>query len=132
MAILLLMERRKGSSSAVWGYIQQLPDSIDAPVRWSDAELAQLQYQPVIQEVRCSTILRYHLGTISCTLDCRSTPAWLLDFPIKAVSASGAAVARVQQMGVFLLIMQQSGKGCGWAQTLPSSYKLVSRCRKQS
>ncbi|GAB4823521.1 hypothetical protein N2152v2_010567 [Parachlorella kessleri] len=52
MSILLLMERRKGSTSAVWGYIQQLPDSIDSPVRWSDEEVQQLQYRPVIAQLQ--------------------------------------------------------------------------------
>lgn len=51
MALLLLLERRQGSSSRVWGYIQQLPASIDTPVRWSEDDLTQLQYQPAIQEV---------------------------------------------------------------------------------
>ena len=43
MAVLLLSERQKGSSSRVSGYIKQLPDSIDTPVRWEDKELEQLQ-----------------------------------------------------------------------------------------
>lgn len=43
MAILLLFERNKGPSSRVFGYIKQLPDSIDTPVRWSEQELDELQ-----------------------------------------------------------------------------------------
>ena len=51
MAVLLLWERQKGRSSAVWGYIEQLPTSIDTPVRWGEAELAELHYQPAVDEV---------------------------------------------------------------------------------
>ena len=51
MAVLLLWERRKGRGSSVWGYIEQLPSSIDTPVRWEEADLAELQYQPAIKEV---------------------------------------------------------------------------------
>lgn len=43
MAILLLSEKDKGSSSRIYGYIKQLPDSIDTPVRWSEKELDELQ-----------------------------------------------------------------------------------------
>ena len=54
MAVLLLWERRKGRAggSAVWGYVEQLPPSIDTPVRWGEGELAELQYQKAIDEVR--------------------------------------------------------------------------------
>lgn len=51
MAVLLLVERQRGQASPVWGYIQQLPESIDTPVRWADADLAQLQYPPLIEDV---------------------------------------------------------------------------------
>ncbi|KAL4457348.1 hypothetical protein ABPG75_012213 [Micractinium tetrahymenae] len=52
MAVLLLWERQKGRASPVWGYIEQLPASIDTPVRWSEGELAELQYAHAIGEVR--------------------------------------------------------------------------------
>lgn len=52
MAVLLLWERQKGRASPVWGYCEQLPASIDTPVRWSEAELAELQYAHAIGEVR--------------------------------------------------------------------------------
>ncbi|PSC74531.1 SET domain-containing 4 [Micractinium conductrix] len=52
MGVLLLRERSKARGSPVWGYIEQLPDSIDTPVRWEAAELEQLQYQPAIDEIR--------------------------------------------------------------------------------
>lgn len=53
MAVLLLWERSRGRASPVWGYIEQLPSSIDTPVRWSEAELAELQYAPAVNEVGC-------------------------------------------------------------------------------
>ena len=43
MAILLLSERAKGRESRVYGYIEQLPLSIDTPVRWNEEELRELQ-----------------------------------------------------------------------------------------
>ncbi|KAI8104918.1 hypothetical protein M9435_000092 [Picochlorum sp. BPE23] len=43
MSILLLWERQKGASSRIYGYISQLPSSIDTPVRWSEEEVDQLQ-----------------------------------------------------------------------------------------
>ncbi|PRW57714.1 SET domain-containing [Chlorella sorokiniana] len=52
MAVLLLWERSRGRASPVWGYIEQLPSSIDTPVRWSEAELVELQYAPAINEIR--------------------------------------------------------------------------------
>lgn len=51
MAVLLLWERSKGRKSSVWGYIEQLPLSIDTAVRWEQPEIAELQYQPAIKEV---------------------------------------------------------------------------------
>lgn len=57
MAVLLLWERSRGRASPVWGYIEQLPSSIDTPVRWSEAELAELQYAPAINEVGCWHVL---------------------------------------------------------------------------
>lgn len=52
MVLLLLVERRKGRASALWGYIDQLPRGLDTPVRWGEEELQQLQYAPVIEEVK--------------------------------------------------------------------------------
>ena len=43
MGLLMLAERRRGKSSRVSGYIDQLPESIDTPVRWSTGELEELQ-----------------------------------------------------------------------------------------
>lgn len=43
MGLLMLAERRRGKSSRVSGYIEQLPESIDTPVRWSTGELEELQ-----------------------------------------------------------------------------------------
>lgn len=40
-----------GRASPVWGYVEQLPTSIDTPVRWSEAELAELQYPAAVEEV---------------------------------------------------------------------------------
>ncbi len=56
MAVLLLWEQKE-RASPVWGYIEQLPASIDTPVRWSEAELAELQYAHAIGEVRLPGIL---------------------------------------------------------------------------
>lgn len=52
MAVQLLREKSLGRNSRVWGFIAQLPDTIDAPVRWSPLELAELQYQPLIDSVK--------------------------------------------------------------------------------
>lgn len=52
MATLLLKESARGKASPVWGYIIQLPESIDTPVRWTDKEIEQLQYAPLIAEIR--------------------------------------------------------------------------------
>ena len=43
MGLLMLAERRRGKSSRVSGYIDQLPESMDTPVRWSTGELEELQ-----------------------------------------------------------------------------------------
>ena len=45
-----------GTASAVSGYIEYLPQPgcasfYDAPLHWEDAELAQLQYPPLVQAV---------------------------------------------------------------------------------
>lgn len=51
MTVLLLHETSKGRQSSVWGYIAQLPKSIDTPVRWSDAELDELQYKRIKDKI---------------------------------------------------------------------------------
>ncbi len=51
MALLVLVQQRKGSTSPVTGYIQHLPASLDLPMSWSDADLAQLQYPPLVDLV---------------------------------------------------------------------------------
>ena len=51
MGVLLLHERRKGAASKVSGYISQLPDSIDTPMRWTAAEVERLVYPPTIKAV---------------------------------------------------------------------------------
>ena len=43
MGLLLLAARREQGESRVSGYIEQLPESIDTPVRWNDSELSELQ-----------------------------------------------------------------------------------------
>ena len=43
MGLLMLAERQRGAESRVRGYIDQLPESIDTPVRWSASELDELQ-----------------------------------------------------------------------------------------
>jgi hypothetical protein len=43
MGLLLLAARREEGKSRVSGYIEQLPESIDTPVRWEDGEIAELQ-----------------------------------------------------------------------------------------
>lgn len=46
MALLLLDERNKGETSRLSGYVEQLPKTLDTPLHWSDAELADLQVSP--------------------------------------------------------------------------------------
>ena len=43
MGLLLLAARQEEGGSRVSGYIEQLPESIDTPVRWGDVDLAELQ-----------------------------------------------------------------------------------------
>lgn len=52
MGVLVLLEYSLGSKSRVSGYIQQLPESIDTPVRWTDDELTELQYQPLEDAIK--------------------------------------------------------------------------------
>ncbi len=66
MAVLLLWERSRGRSSPVWGYIEQLPSSIDTPVRWSEQELEQLQYAPAIKEVGSFVVCCWAAAAASC------------------------------------------------------------------
>ena len=51
MAALLLKEASLGKSSPVWGYIVQLPETIDTPVRWTDEEISELQYKPLEEDI---------------------------------------------------------------------------------
>lgn len=53
MSILLLKEKKRKNprDSPVWGYILQLPSSIDTPLRWTDQELQELQYEPLLNAV---------------------------------------------------------------------------------
>lgn len=51
MAAQLLYNRSLGSQSPVWGFIEQLPTSIDAPVRWTLEDLNQLQYPELATRV---------------------------------------------------------------------------------
>lgn len=52
MAALLLKEASMGKNSPVWGYIVQLPESIDTPVRWTDTEILELQYSPLETDIQ--------------------------------------------------------------------------------
>jgi len=51
MAVQLLYNRSLGRQSPVWGFIEQLPTSIDAPVRWTLEDLDQLQYPELATRV---------------------------------------------------------------------------------
>lgn len=51
MTMLILYEKSRGKSSPVWGYIEQLPTTIDTPVRWTDAEIRELQYKPLEDDI---------------------------------------------------------------------------------
>ena len=44
LALLFLSEVKKGSASIWYPYIQSLPRDFDTLVHWSNAELAELQY----------------------------------------------------------------------------------------
>jgi SET domain len=52
MAALLLKEASMGKNSPVWGYIVQLPETIDTPVRWTDPEISELQYSPLENDIK--------------------------------------------------------------------------------
>lgn len=50
LAVWLLSERRRGEASPIHGYVQYLPQPVefsDAPLEWSEAELAELRYPPI-------------------------------------------------------------------------------------
>mmetsp|Transcript_48704 Transcript_48704/g.123010 ORF Transcript_48704/g.123010 Transcript_48704/m.123010 type:complete len:524 (-) Transcript_48704:420-1991(-) len=51
MSLLLLAETRKGAQSRLAGYVQSLPEGFDTPFHWEPADLAQLQYQPLVRLV---------------------------------------------------------------------------------
>lgn len=51
MAVIVLHEASLGSDSRVSGYIQQLPESIDTPIRWTDEEISELQYPPLEEAI---------------------------------------------------------------------------------
>lgn len=51
MAVLLLHEKRQGSSSKLYTYIQQLPKTIESPVNWSEERVQYLQYPYLIHKV---------------------------------------------------------------------------------
>lgn len=51
MAVLVLNEAQQGKNSRVWGYIRQLPDSIDTPVRWTPQEISEIQYPPLEEDI---------------------------------------------------------------------------------
>lgn len=55
MALQILAEQGKGSASPYAPYIQELPADFTTPLTWTDAELAELQYPYVVQEVRVSS-----------------------------------------------------------------------------
>ena len=55
LACWLLAEERRGQASPVWGYIGYLPRPeafADSPLEWSEYELAELCYPPVVVSVR--------------------------------------------------------------------------------
>eukprot|EP00884_Botryococcus_braunii_P002855 jgi/Botrbrau1/12570/Bobra.0169s0104.1 len=52
MALQILAEKEKGSASLYLPYIQELPADFTSPLMWEDAELAELQYPYVLQEVK--------------------------------------------------------------------------------
>jgi hypothetical protein len=52
MASLLLQQASLGKTSPVWGYVIQLPETIDTPVRWKDEEITELQYSPLETDIK--------------------------------------------------------------------------------
>jgi len=57
MAALLLKEDSMGKISPIWGYILQLPESIDTPVRWTNSEILELQYSPLETDIQQQKLL---------------------------------------------------------------------------
>eukprot|EP00752_Nemacystus_decipiens_P012799 g11334.t1 len=51
LALLLLREKQKGAESKLQPWISRLPESFGTPVTWSKAELSELQYPHLEQEV---------------------------------------------------------------------------------
>lgn len=51
MAVMLLHEKRKGTHSAVSGYVEQLPADFDTLLHWSDQEMQLLMYPHLLQQV---------------------------------------------------------------------------------
>jgi hypothetical protein len=51
LALTLLSEQQQGSASKWADYIRTLPAAVDAPVLWSEADVAQLQCPYFIQQV---------------------------------------------------------------------------------
>jgi hypothetical protein len=68
MALQVLAEKRKGKESPYLPYIEELPADFSSPLMWTDAELAELQYPYVLQEVRQSD---GHWGSITWAPTCR-------------------------------------------------------------
>mmetsp|Transcript_22162 Transcript_22162/g.56310 ORF Transcript_22162/g.56310 Transcript_22162/m.56310 type:complete len:522 (-) Transcript_22162:24-1589(-) len=52
MGLLLLHEKSLGAQSRLAPYIEQLPQTFDAPVLWDDAQLQLLQYPHIIHAVK--------------------------------------------------------------------------------
>eukprot|EP00903_Cladosiphon_okamuranus_P005684 g5647.t1 len=52
LALLLLREKQKGAESTLQPWISRLPESFGTPVTWSEAELSELQYPHLEQEVQ--------------------------------------------------------------------------------
>ena len=48
---MLLHEKRKGTESAVSGYVEQLPTDFDTLLHWSDQEMQLLMYPHLLQQV---------------------------------------------------------------------------------
>lgn len=51
LALTILSEWRQGSASKWADYIKQLPEAVDVPALWSDAELQQLRCGYFIEQV---------------------------------------------------------------------------------
>lgn len=51
MALMLLHEKQKGTTSAVSGYVEQLPTDFSTLLHWSRDELQLLMYPNLLQQV---------------------------------------------------------------------------------